>query len=288
MIRFAMRTALLGAMALGSAAAVFGPEQVRHWAENGKQTVEQKLKQCHTLENDLNQIRAKVASLDQEILELKEKTLSETVQIEGLQQEIQDRSAGVESLRENLERAEALLDGNLLQFRIRGLTYSREEIEADVQEKMHLYQVQRDTLRQLRETLEVRTGALALLQENTQRGESLREELQGKVRLLEAGLEKFRAREAYAEAVTTDFDAQEFSTEIGDARQALAHFEQKLEVKNRMLDERLKITAEHGSVAGIDYTAPAEKTASLKQDLRKVLGGEEISTVKVAEVTSSR
>lgn len=285
MIRFALRTALLGAMAVGSAAAVFGPEQIRHWAESGKQTVEQKLKQCHTLENDLKEIREKVAALDQEILELKEKTLSETVQIEGIQQEIQDRAAGVENLRENLERADALLNSNLVQFRIRGLSYTRAEIETDVQDKMHLYQVQRDTLRQLRETLEVRTGALALLKENTERGQSLREELQGKVRLLEAGLEKLRAREAYAEAVTTDFDAQEFSTQIGDARQALASFEQKLEVKNRLLDERLKISAEHSAVAGIDYTAPAEKTASLQQDLRKVLG-EEQSTAQVAEANS--
>ena len=54
-----------------------------------------------------------------------------------------------------------------------------------------------------------------------------------------AKLERYKARQYYAEAVAMDFDARDFNTEIGDARQSLAKFEQKLDIKNQLLDERV-------------------------------------------------
>ena len=270
MFRFALRTALLGSMAVGSAAAVFGPDQLVRWVHDGKETVEKHIADLNTLETELGTIQDRVDELDQEILDLKEQSLAEQVEIEALQTEIDDRATGVERLRENLERADALLESELRSIRIRGITYSRDEIQRDVEEKMRLYQVQNETLRQLRETMEMKQGALAMVHENVQRGQALREELQGKVRLLSASLDKYRAREAYAEAVTLDFDAQEFTTEIGEARQLLAKFEQKLEVKNRLLDERMKI-AQDSDVAGIDYTQPTEVNHSLRDEISKIL-----------------
>ena len=113
---------------------------------------------------------------------------------------------------------------------------------------------------------------------------AVREDLVGKVALLQAKVEKYKARQVYAETVTLDFDARDFNTEIGEARQSLAKFEQKLEVKNRMLDEKLKVAVSGKSVvSGIDYTKTAQQAEmDIQEQLSELLFGTASDTSELA------
>lgn len=274
MLKFLFKTALVAALVGGVAVAFVGPDRVEHWVHASKSAVEEKISEFQGMTSELRKIDARVDRLDSEIADLKENVLKEEFEIQNLDKEIQGREEGLQYLRNNLEKADELLLAEDAFFTIRGIHYTRNEIEQDVAEKMRLYQVQEDTLAQLRMTRQTRQAALDMAHENVARGQAVREDLIGKVRLMQAKLERYKARQFYAEAVASDFDAREFNTEIGEARQSLSRFEQKLEVKSRLLDEQMRVAAnEDGVVSGIDYTKTAEVELSLHEQLSTLLSG---------------
>ena len=255
MFKLIGKTLVLGALGVGAVGCLYGKDTVVRWFKLGKEKVEAQLNEFQGMTAELGKIEDRVQSLEDEVRRLKEQSIREEVEVDHLQTETSERKQALERLHKNLEKAQGLLESPGDAFLIGGASYARAEVERDVSEKIDLYKVQQDTLGQLEQTLETHKSALALCRENVTRGETLRTELQGKVRLLQAKLEKHRAREIYSEAVASEFDAQEFNTEIGEVRSLFAKFETKLEVKGRMLDERMKLSA--GSrVGGIDYEAP--------------------------------
>ncbi|MBM4014418.1 MAG: hypothetical protein FJ293_05570 [Planctomycetes bacterium] len=271
MFKLLGKTLVLGGLGAGALGCLYGKDQVLAWFHQGKQEIVAKIDELQGMKGELRAIETRVHSLEGEIRELREHSIGEEVEVKRLEHEAADRQGALERLRKNLEKAQSLLAGAGDRFVIGGTSYSREQVERDVAEKLDLWQVQQDTLAQLRQTLEVRSGALTLARENVVRGEALRGELTGKLRLLEAKLEKHRAREIYAEAVAGDFDAAEFQTVIGEVRQACAKFEGKLEVKGRMLDERLRV-ASGGKPEGIDYESPAPAANDVTDRLSRLLG----------------
>jgi septal ring factor EnvC (AmiA/AmiB activator) len=271
MFRFLGKTLLLGGLGASALGCLYGKDQVLAWFQQGKQEIVAKIDELQGMRGELRSIESRVQSLEVEIRQLREHSIGEEVEVKRLEQESSDRQGAIERLRKNLEKAQSLLAGSGDRFVIGGTSYSREQVEHDVAEKLDLWQVQQDTLAQLQQTLAVRRGGLELARENVARGEALRGELTGKLRLLEAKLEKHRAREIYAEAVAGDFDAAEFQTAIGEVRQACAKFEGKLEVKARMLDERLRVAA-GAKPAGIDYESPAPSAVDVTERLSRLLG----------------
>jgi septal ring factor EnvC (AmiA/AmiB activator) len=285
MFRFIGKTMLFGTLGVAALGCLYGKDQLVRWFEQGKATIEHKINEFQGMSAELDKIEGRVQSLEDEVRRLKEQSIREEVEVEHLQRETSERAASLERLHKNLEKAQALLASGADRFVIGGTGYARAEVERDVSEKLDLYRVQKDTLAQLEQTLGTHRSALAIARENVARGEALRQELKGRVRLLQAKLEKHRAREVYAEAVACDFDAREFNTEIGEVRSLFAKFETRLEVKGRMLDERLKLAA--GSrVGGIDYESPerpAEKDVASR--LSKFLCDENAAPAPVAVVT---
>lgn len=255
MFRFIGKSIVLGAVSLGALGFLYGKDQVLAWCKQGKQKIQAEISELQGMTSELDKIQGRVGSLEEEMRRLKESSIREEIEVQHLEKETTDRQGALEHLRQNLEKAQSLLASDAVRFRIGGIEYGRAEIERDVADKIELFKVQQETLEQLKATYETHRGALALAKENVIRGEALKSELAGKVRLMQAKLEKHRAREIYAEAVASDFDAQDFNTEIGEVRQLFAKFETKLEVKNRMLDERMKV-AQGSHVSGIDYAAP--------------------------------
>jgi len=258
MFKLIGRTLVLGALGVGALGCLYGKDQVVNWFKRGKATIESQINEFQGMTAELGKIEGRVQSLEDEVRRLKELAIRQEVEVEHLERETIERQAALERLRKNLEKAQTLLAGGGDRFVIAGVSYSRAEVERDVSDKIDLYKVQQETLAQLEQTLQTHRGALELSRENVVRGEALRADLQGKVRLLQARLEKHRAREVYAEAVACDFNAREFNTEIGEVRSLFAKFETKLDVKGRMLDERMKLTA-GSKVGGIDYEAPERK-----------------------------
>lgn len=272
MFRFIGKTLVLGGLTAGALGCLYGKDQVAAWFAQGKREIAQTIDELQGMQGELRGIESRIESLEGEIRELRESALTEEVEVKRLEREADDRRASLERLKKNLEKAQALLATSASQFVIGGVAYARADVERDVADKLDLWQVQQETLAQLAQTLEVRRSALALAKENVTRGEALRGELTGKVRLLQAKLEKHRAREIYAEAVAGDFDAAEFQTALGEVRARCAKFESKLEVKGRLLDERMKLAA-GTRASGIDYDAPDRPAAErLEERLSKLLG----------------
>ena len=271
MFKFIGKTLILGGLGAGALGCLYGKDQLLSWVHQGKQEIAAKIDEIQGMKGELRGIESRVRSLEGEIRDLREHAITEEVEVQRIDQEATDRQAGLDRLKKNLEKAQALLASAGDRYVIGGVSYARTDVERDVAEKLDLFQVQTETLGQLRQTLEVRRGALAMARENVTRGESLKVELTGKLRLLEAKLEKQRAREIYAEAVTGDFDAAEFQTEIGEVRSLCAKFESKLEVKGRLLDERLRV-AGGAKPAGIDYESKEPAANDVKERLSRLFG----------------
>lgn len=273
MFRFFGKTVVVGALTLGALGCLYGKDQILAWFEHGKATLQERIDEFQGMRSELARIEDRVDSLDEEIRSLKEQAIRSEVEVEHLEGEVDDRRSALDRLHRSLEKARTILESPGERFEIGGASYTRAEIERDVADKIGLYEVQRDTLAQLDQTLGVHRSALTLARENVARGEALRTELQGKVRLLHAQLEKHRAREVYAEAVACDFDAREFNTEIGEVRQLFSKFETRLDIEGRMLDERLSLAA-GSSLGGIDYEAPAQPAVTdVAEKLSKILSG---------------
>ena len=73
------------------------------------------------------------------------------------------------------------------------------------------------------------------------------------MKYLKAQLDRFKAKEVYAETVNVHEPGVEFKTLMGKTQKMMAEFEKQLEVKDRLLDERIRLGGDF--VSGIDYAA---------------------------------
>lgn len=287
MFRFLLKTSLLGVLATGALYATGTTDKVVHMFEHGKKKVAEKINELQGMSAQLNRIESKVSQLDTEILELKQAAVRDQIEVERLESDIDERQGGLDKLKGSLERAHSLLETEEEYFRIGSATYSRDEVERDVAEKIALYKVQDETLAHLRQTYVTHRNAKTIAQENVRRGQAVKIDLESKIRLLRAKLERYKAREIYAETVAVDFDAEDFNTGIGEARQLFARFDKDLEVKNRLLDERMRINATSGSVTGIDYDAEeAPSPTSVQEKLSLFLGYQTAPTSPVTALAT--
>jgi len=266
-----IKWAAVGALVAGGALFFVGPEKLKFWAEHGKRIVTEKISEVQGLEGQLSVIETKIETLDQEIQKLKEQVIERRIDTSTLRESIEVKDTALGKLKTNLEKASILLGERRDSFVIGRIAYTRHEVEADAQEKLHTYQLQSESLKNLRDTLTMKENALKISEENVARAETLRAELEAKVRLLGAKLERFRAKEILCEATATCVPTQELKTELGAAQAMLHDFEKQLEVKDRVLDERMRFSAAPvDRVNGIDYEAnPAEDTADIATTIKR-------------------
>lgn len=281
MIRFLVKSAVLGTLATGTLWMTVGPQQVKSWVRDGKKAVQEQIDEYQGMDRRLRKIEGEIGDLDQEIKRLKETAYKAEVEVKNLEEEVAQREEDLTGLKTNLEKAHHLLDSDMNSFRIGGINYTRGEVEGDVEAKIELYNVQQSTLAHLRETLMTHRNALTMARENVKRGEVVKVDLQSQVRLLRAKLQRFEARKVYHEAVAADFDAQEFNTDIGQCRKLISEFEDQLVVKNKLLDESLRVDPK-SHVAGIDYQAP-ERAEDVMTRLSLILDGDSEATLVVIE-----
>ena len=244
------------ASVLAGAAYVFvGPDKLLSFASQGERLIKEKL-DSQTLEDQLEDVRDRIEGLDHELGRLKHDVIERRVEIDTLSMQIGNREGELSRLQRNLEKAREYLAEDRATYRLSGITYSLAEIEADAELKFQEYRTKEEALANLSQTLEIKKHALKVSNENVHRAQALRSDLDGKTRLLAAELQRFRAKEVYAESVDQGVRTEELKTELGKAQQALRDFEKKLAVEDRMLQERMKLAA-GGEPGGIDYEAVA-------------------------------
>ena len=91
MLKFMIKTALVGALAAGATVALVGPDKVEHWVFASKQAVEEKINEYQGMTAELRKIESRVERLDREIAELKENALREELEIQNLEEEMDER-----------------------------------------------------------------------------------------------------------------------------------------------------------------------------------------------------
>ncbi|MFH0947158.1 MAG: hypothetical protein V2A76_18375 [Planctomycetota bacterium] len=268
LFRLGMLATLIG----GSTFALVGPERIKAVFDEGKDSVLEAIDGAQSMESKLTQIRKQISSLDTETRDLKEQAIRRRVEAERLSVEVEERESALAKRAVVLEKVSDLLAEGRDQYVIGRTVYGRAEIEKDAAEKLGLYTVQAETLKSLKETLATKQKALAISQENVGRAAALRIELASKVGLLEAQLQKFRAKETFAATVEEVLDFSELDSDLARARELIQNFEQDLEVKDRMLDERMSGNSEQPA-GGIDYETLQQSEEDLVGRIQHALGG---------------
>lgn len=266
------RVGLLGTLGIGSAVAFLGGDRVKLYYENAKESIVSAIDEAQGMDAKLGLIRTQINSLDQEERRLKSDAIRTSVELEALRTDIDSRRTSVARQAELLERVSTLLADGAPTYTIAGRTYDRAAVERDAAEKLAIYTVQKETLGSLEETLSTKEKAQIMSAENVGRAAALRVELKAQVSLLEAKLEKFRAKQNFAATVEEVVDTDQIDSALARAKEMMRDFNQDLEVKDRMLDEQLK-GAQSPIPTGISYDAPASAGEDLAMRIRAAIGG---------------
>lgn len=267
------RIGLLGTLGVGSAIAFLGGDRVKLYYDNAKESIVSAIDEAQGMEAKLGLIRTQINSLDQEERRLKKDAIRNSVELDALRTEIEARRASVARQAELLEKVSNMLADGAPHYTIAGRTYDRSTVERDAAEKLAIYTVQKDTLASLEETLSTKEKAQLMAAENVGRASALRVELKAQLALLEAKLEKYRAKQNFAATVEEVVDTDQIDSALARAKEMMRDFNQDLEVKDRMLDEQLK-GAQKPVETGISYDAPTTAGDDLAMRIRAAIGGQ--------------
>lgn len=274
------RLGMLATLVGGSTFALVGPERIKMYLHEGKESVLDAIDGAQSMESKLAMIRTQISTLDDEVRRLKEEAIRHRVESERLRVEVAQREGSLEAKAQVLDKAKDLLSQGHDRFVIGRTVYSRAEVEQDAAEKLNLYNVQAETLKSLKETLATKEKARAIAEQNVGRAAALRVELQSKTGLLEAQLQKYRAKENFAATVDEVLDTSELDSDLARAREMIQSFERDLEVQDRMLDERLKGGSDQPQ-GGIDYDAIDGGDEDVVGQIHRALYGDEMVEVAV-------
>jgi chromosome segregation ATPase len=245
-----------------AAVALMNWDSFKLFADTGKRIIEKKINEAQSMETKLNLLETKIQGLDEEILELKTEVVRRKVDVEYMERILTEKELAQANLKDSLESASALLERKRDHYMIGHRRYSFEDVARDAEEKMKLYKIQEETLNNLKRTLDTKQKTLAIAEQNVAKGEGIKAELNAKINFLSAQVERYKAKEVYAETVKTDDPTVEFKTLIGQTQKMLSDFETQLKVKDRLLDERIRLGGDY--VGGIDYS---NENASDSEDI---------------------
>lgn len=280
------RFGLLATLVGGSSVALIGADRAKLYYETGKEAVISAIDEAQGLEAKLRLIKTQVRSLDDEERRLKEDAIENSVELETLRQDVAKRKVSLEKQAKLLERVSDLLAGGEPRYAIGGRSYDRTEVERDAAEKLAVYTVQKETLGNLEETLLTKEKAQEISAQNVASASALRADLSAQVSLLEAKLEKFRAKQNFAATVEDVTDTQDLDSAIARAREQIAAFGKKLEVKDRLLDEKMK-SGKSAATRGIDYEPAAAAPQDLAAHIRAVIGNRDLANAGTPDVSLS-
>jgi hypothetical protein len=252
-IKFSIFTVL----AVTSVFAILNWDSFKVFADTGKRMIENKINEAQSMETKLSLLQTRITGLDKEIYDLKTEVIRRKVDVEYMGKIVSDKESALFELKDALKQASTLLEDHRDSYVIGRRKYTFEEVARDAEEKLKLCRIQEETLKNLKRTLDTKLKTLALAEENVIKGEGMKGELTAKLKFLKAQVERFKAKEVYAETIKVeDPTSQEFKTLIGKTQKMLAEFEKQLAVKDRLLDERIRLSGDY--VGGIDYSDKGE------------------------------
>lgn len=265
------RLGLLGTLVGGSTIALVGGERAKLYFESGKEAVLSAIDEAQGMESKLRLIRTQINSLDSEEKRIKTDAIRNNVEVDALRKDIEKRESSLARQAALLQKVSGMLGDGSVQYVIAGRAYDRSAIESDAAEKLAIYNVQKETLASLKETLATKEKAVEIAATNVSRAASLRTDLRAQVALLEAKLEKFRAKQDFAATVDEVVDTDQIDSALTRAKAMIQDFSKDLEVKDRMLDEQLKVS-KTDKASGINYDSDGTAAQDIAAKIRVAIG----------------
>lgn len=279
--------ATIGSLAL--VGSVFGGEKIRLYGATGERILQEKIDGACGVGTKLELLKTKVRELDGEVARLEQDSIGRKVELDGAEARVHEGETAIAHQRQVLGRAAELLDQGAASYDIAGHRYSRADVEGDARAKLEACQGAERVLEDEKKIVQVKEKTVALAQAHLERARKRRGELASAVRTLEARVAEQQAKRALAEAL----DAQPLSTEVqgelARAERLAQEVTSKLEVEERVLDERL--ARKNGPTGQIDYDPATKPSAEeISHAIRAHLAGPvaaPISPATTAPATSA-
>ncbi len=231
-----LKKLVVGTLTMGIVAGfVFGSDSFSYLRTFGK-NVRQAVKSEITPEFEIGRIRNDVDNLMPEIRRHMTIVAEQSVDVKDLEQEIAARETGLVRQKEAILALRTDLQSEKDKFTYKAVSYSRREVEADLQHRFQSFRTAEESLMRDRQILTAQRETLRANQQKLDTMLSRKQELVVRVAQLEARLKQVQAREAVN------------SVEIDDSR--LAHVEGLIKDMNRELDIRESLLETEGHTLG--------------------------------------
>jgi hypothetical protein len=219
---------LTGGMMVGLGL-LFGPDAVSYM-RTAYQQWRQEVRDQVPLEFELQRASTMLADLGPEIRKHRETMAYEEEQLQGLGQQAQRLEDFLTGERQAILRLKADLESGRDKFFYADGTYSRQEVQADLERRFGRYQMKEDTQKQLRQVIEARRRSLAAAGKQVEAMQVAQRDLQVEVENLQARLRMVEAAQAAGK-----LEVEEGS--LSRTRELLDHVRSRILVAERVLAE---------------------------------------------------
>lgn len=220
--------ALAGSLVLGSDALSY----LKTFGSNVRQAVKSEI----SVEFELDRIRHEVDNLMPEIRSHMTVVAEQSVDVKDLDRDLTAREASLERQKEAILALRTDLESGKNHFTYRAVSYTRDEVEADLAQRFATYCTAEGSVKRDRQILAAQRDTLRANQKKLDAMLTRKQDLIVKVAQLEARLKQVQA----AETIN--------AIEIDDTR--LAHVEKMIRDMNRALDVRESLLETEGQVLG--------------------------------------
>ena len=220
--------ALAGGILLGSDALSY----LRTFGGNVREAVKSEI----SAEFELDRIRNEVDSLMPEIRKHMTIVAEQSVDVKDMERDLSDKEASLSKQKDAILALRTDLESGKDNFTYQAVSYSRNEVEADLAQRFESYRTVEDCVKRDRQILTAQRDTLRANQKKLDTMLSRKQDLVVKVAQLEARLKQVQA----AETIN--------SIEIDDS--SLAHVENMIKHMNHALDVRESVLETEGQVLG--------------------------------------
>src|SRR5579871_5972110 len=265
----------IGVATVGSLAlvgSVMGGERLKLYGATGERLIQEKLERVEGLETKVELLKTEVGTLDGEVVRLDNEVTARRVELDRAHARVRDDEASIERQRKVLARAAELLDEGRQSYEICGHRYDRASVEDDARRKLDACRGAERSLAEEKRLLAIKERTLELARAHLERARNRRGELVATARAIEARMAQQEAKHALADALDAPPISAQAQSELAKAERLAKEVTEKLEIEERLLDERL--AKKDGPTGTIDYENRApEKAEDASRAIKDHLAG---------------
>lgn len=206
---------------------VFG-EDAWSYLTTSVSTVRQAVKQEVPLEFEVQRARELVTQVDGEIRRCLRVIAEDEVNVDDLRKQIATQTEEHARQKEHVLQLRSDLKENRETYTYRGRAYTRGEVQQDLADRFHRYQLVEDTIKSRREVLVSREKALGAARKKLEAMLDGKEQLQVQIENLDARLKTLQAAQSASDVA---FD----ESQVSRTRQLIQELNKQVEVRQKLL-----------------------------------------------------